>query len=450
MNPIIAHLLGPLGHRDEKRDYGVMSWQQLQELNAANGRFYSGNQFGYVGREYTSLASDVYERNGPVAALIFVRSLVLSDVRFQWQNLSNGPGDLFGSPDLAILEKPWPNATTRNLLSALELDGSLAGNAYYVRERSAFRNEDVLTRLDPCKVTILTGDVTELGSDRTYGKRLVGYAYTEQPGSTDAVMFLPDEVAHYKPLPSRDMPQFKGQSWLSAVLQDAVADCELTDYKSSFLRNSAVPNMIVSFDPGVSVDQFQSVVSAIESRHAGPWNAYKTMYLGGGAHVTTVGSDFSKLNLHSTQGAGETRLAAAAGVPVTIVGFSEGLAGSALNAGNYGSSRRRFADGTIRPMWSEACGALSTIVKPPNGARLWYDDRGCSFLQEDVKDEAEILQTQASTMQILVNSGWKKDSIKAAMVAGGDWSLLVDSGLNSVQLQPPGASTPAPTGGQQP
>ena len=111
---------------------------------------------------------------------------------------------------------------------------------------------------------------------------------------------------------------------------------------------------------------------------------------------------FDQLKLTATQGAGETRIAAAAGVPATIVGFSEGLSGSTLNAGNYGSARRRFGDGTLRPLWRKTCTALSRVLAKPGGVnRLWYDDRDVAFLQEDVKDDADIRSSRAQTIRAL-------------------------------------------------
>ncbi len=67
-----------------------------------------------------------------------------------------------------------------------------------------------------------------------------------------------------------------------------------------------------------------------------------------------------------------------------------------------------------------------------------------SFLQEDVLDEAEIKQKAATTMQILVNTGYEPVAVAKAL---GMWPDLQHTGLNSVQLQPPGANDPAPTGG---
>jgi hypothetical protein len=127
--------------------------------------------------------------------------------------------------------------------------------------------------------------------------------------------------------------------------------------------------------------------------------------------------------------------------------LSESMQGSSLNAGNYTAARRRFSDGTIRPLWRAAAGALQTLVPPPSpGNRLWFDDRDISFCQEDVKDAADIKQTEASALRTLVDAGFEPETAVAA-VRTGDFSLLVHSGLYSVQLQEAGAQPALPAAG---
>ena len=182
----------------------------------------------------------------------------------------------------------------------------------------------------------------------------------------------------------------------------------------------------------------------MDASHKGVDKAFKTLYLGGGADVKVVGANFDQLNLKAVQGAGETRIAAAAGVPASYLGISEGLAGSSLNAGNYAAARRRFADGTIRPLWRAACGALETLlVVPDPTVRLWYDDRDVAFLQEEVIDAANIKNREALTIESLVRAGFEPDTIVQAVITG-DYALLRHSGLYSVQLQPAsdGQTTP--------
>jgi hypothetical protein len=122
-------------------------------------------------------------------------------------------------------------------------------------------------------------------------------------------------------------------------------------------------------------------------------------------------------------------------VPPSWVAFCEGMQGSTLNAGNYDSARRRFADGTMAHLWANAAASLEPILTAPAGASLWYDAR-IPFMREDAGDLAEIQTQEASTIGELIRDGFIPDSVVAA-VRNNDWSLLKHSGLTSVQLVPP-------------
>lgn len=395
-------------------------------------------QFGFNGVQYIVPSGNLAHltalqgaRNPIVAACIYVRLLVFSEVRFNFQRWSAGrPGELYGTPNLSILERPWVNGSTGDLLARMEVDASLYGNSYWVR------NNNELVRLDPNHVVIATGDVYDDVTGRAYGKRLLGYSYVDERNNENA-FFTPDEICHYKPLPD-PMHQYRGLSWLSSVLPDVTADDELTTYKHAFLRNSATPQLVVKFEPGVSREAFDKFREQMNNQHRGASQGFKTLFLGAGADVKTVGANLEQLSFKAVQGAGETRIAAAAGVPASILGISEGLAGSALNSGNYTAARRRFADGTIRPLWRSAAASLQNIVPPPDGgSRLWYDERDVSFLQEDVLDAANIKRTDANTIRTLIDGGFEPDSVVAA-VQTGDLTRLVHSGSLSVQLRPIG------------
>jgi HK97 family phage portal protein len=405
-----------------------MSWDDYVNLWQRFG--FDGVQYMMPGGALEELTALQGQRNPIVSACIAVRALVFSEIRFSFQRYSAGrPGDYYGTTALSVLERPWPSASTGDLLSRMELDVSLYGNSYWVRQGSE------LVRLDPTRVSIATADVYDNESLKPFGQRLVGYSVNDGKMG-EAAFFTPDEVAHYRPLADPRHP-FRGVSWLSSVLPDVTADQEMTGYKHAFLRNAATPNLVVTFEPGVSEESFKKFKERMDASHSGTGNAYKTLYLGAGADVKVVGSNLDQLSFKDVQGAGETRIAAAAGVPASILGISEGLAGSALNAGNYTATRRRFADGTMRPLWRAAAASLQTLVPPPDsGSRLWFDDRDVAFLQEDVMDAAEIKNREASTIESLIRSGFEPDSCVDAVVSG-DYTRLVHTGLNSVQLQPP-------------
>jgi hypothetical protein len=182
---------------------------------------------------------------------------------------------------------------------------------------------------------------------------------------------------------------------------------------------------------------------------------HNTMYLGGGADVSVIGADMQQLDFKVVQGAGETRIAAAARVHPVIVGLSEGMQGSALNAGNYKVVKESFGDQTLRPLWRSVSAAYQSVLRlppAPGGApptpgtvRLWYDDRDVAFLRTDRKEAADIMQAQSETMSKLITAGFEPDSVVQAVVTG-DLSLLKHSGLVSVQLLPPGQAELGPDG----
>ena len=400
-----------------------------------------GNKQQEPGADFTSYVQSIYKSNGVVFACMLARQLLFSEARFQFRRLENGrPGDLFGTPALARLEKPWPNGTTSDLLTRAIQDADLCGNFY-----AADRGPRGIRRLRPDWMTIIRGgpDDDPDGIDA----ELVGYLY--HPGGhrsgKDPIVLFPEEVAHFAPIPDPEASH-RGMSWLTPVLREIMADGAATQHKLRFFENGATPNVVVNFGEQVKKEQFDKWVSAFRNEHEGLDKAYKTLYLGGGADAKVIGADMKQIDFKVTQGHGETRVAAAAGVPPVIVGLSEGL--EAATYSNYGQARRRFADGTMRPLWRNMAGSLASIIPVPRGAELWYDDRDIPFLREDEKDAADIHQVNATSIKTLVEAGYTPESVVAAVMAG-DLNKLKHTGFFSVQLQPPGSIPGNTDGGGQ-
>lgn len=404
-----------------------------------------------IENDFEGYVAGAFKRNGPVFACIQARQMVFSEARFQWRKFVNGrPADLFGSAELSLLENPWPGGTTGELLAHMEQDVSLAGNSYFTKcdEAGRFGNSAQgqglrLIRLRPDWVTLLIG--SKSGDPWAADAYVTGYLYQPKnsglmtggnPLSTP-LLLMPDEVAHYSPIPD-PVARFRGMSWITPVIREIEADNGATTHKKKFFDNAAVPNMVVRFDAETSEDSFTEFVEKFKEQHQGSWNAYKTLFLMGGADVTPLTHDFRQMEFNQTVGKGESRIATAAGVPSSWVGFSEGMQGSSLNAGNFSASRRRFADGTMRPLWRMAAASLQVLVTAPSGAALWYDDRDIAFLREDSMDRAEIMRTQMNAIDAGIKSGFEPDSVVEA-IFNDDVSRLLGkhTGLVSVQMQPP-------------
>ncbi len=383
-----------------------------------------------IGDTFTDYVVGGLQGNGVIWSIERVRVAVFSEARFQFQQIRKGrPGDLFGTQDLAILERPWDGGTTGDLLARMILDADFAGAFFGVEL------DGEVVRLRPDWVEIVMTERWDTTGTQV-GWRRLGYLYYEggKNGQVPAA-FLPQEVVHFSPMPD-PLATWRGMSWLTPVVREVMADGMATKHKLKFFENAATPNLAVSLPETITPEKFELFVEKMNREHKGAEGAYKTLYTAGGADVTVIGADMKQLDFKVTQGAGESRIASAGGIHPTIAGLSEGLQGSSLNAGNFGAARRLVADGTMRPLWRNAAGSLEVLVPPPGGGRLWYDARDVAFLREDAMDEAKITQLDAQTIGGLVRDGHTPVSARAAVLARNMDLLEEIPGWVSVQLQP--------------
>lgn len=409
--------------------------QFAQDLMLYQGRWYAGGQPSSGGERiennFEGYVAAGLKANGIVWGAVLARMLLFSEIRFQWRRQSDRK--LFGTPALSILENPGPDSSTGQMLAAAEIDVSMAGNWYGVREY----RPDQLCRLRPDWVEILSA-----GEGRH--SQVVAYAYTEggiQTGNDPEIIPV-DEVAHYSPYPD-PVAKHRGMSWLTPVLVDIEADQGFTEHKRKFVDNAAVIPYAVTY-PDISEERFKLVVEAFKKSHEGAQNSWRSLHLAGGADVKTLGVDLRALDFKNVQGGGESRIALASRVPAVVLQISEALGGSSLNQGNYGMARRQFGDGFAHPHWRMFCAAVAKLVPAPAGSELWYDASEVSFLREDHKDAAEERNLNAAAIRQLVDGGFDPETVVAAVVSG-DLSQLQHSGLMSVQLLPAGAASPTST-----
>jgi hypothetical protein len=397
---------------------------------------------------YMGYLQQAYRSNGLIFACMLARMLHFSEARFAFQELNDGrPGSLFYGPGLDSLENPWPNGYTGDLLARAINDVDLAGNFYLARDGAYLR------RLKPEWTTIILGSNSNMERPvYAWDTDILGYYYCPPQDPSQEKSFLAADVAHWAPIPD-PYAKFRGMSWLTPAIRDVIADDAMTTHQRKYFEQGATSNLVVSFDPGVSPEAYERWMERLGGQAEGMMNAYKIIWLGGGATPTTIGNGLEEFRV--VRGHGETRVAAAAGVPPIIVGLSEGLDSATYS--NYAQARRHFGDSTLRWLWRTLAQSLATVTAVPQKSRLWYDLRDVAFMRQDEADAAAIMQQESTTIRTLVDGGWKPDTVKAAVLAR-DWTLLEHSGLLSVQLQPPGTTfsenknqpaLPAPAGQAQ-
>jgi HK97 family phage portal protein len=369
-------------------------------------------------------ARNAYTISSTVHSAVNARQRVFSEVRFALRNLSNK--DLTTDhPSLRLLERPWPGGTGTELLKRMELDASLSGNAYVYK---ASRNR--LQPLDPSKVEVITD-----------GFELAGYTYwPDGIGNGRQVQILPEEMAHWAPLPHPDY-HYLGASWVEVVATELRTDIKMMRHQEKFFDNAATPNMYVKVKGTMKEESRVRLRQELERRYSGVSNAWKTLVMDNDASIERVGHSFKDMEYVDVMKSTEGRIASAAGTPPIILHIKAGLDASTYS--NYGMAMRAFADHLIRPNWNSVVAALEPIVNIPRGTELWFDDTDVAALRADKKEEASIQQTVASTIRTYLDAGFDPD-IAVQAATNHDPSLLIGahSGLFSVQLQPPGTTSP--------
>jgi hypothetical protein len=432
--------------REPERAFPSITFEQWIELFKFNGMTYGLPGQSLIQGPYEppgnfeQYVAQCYAGNGAIFTCMMVRALLFSEARFQFRQFRSGrPGNLFGSKDLALLEEPWPNGTTADLLTRMIQDVDMEGNFFGAVEVAPETASGLMiNRLRPDWTSIVVASRIDNSAPlQQRDQRVIGYAYKPGGYGTDAKMqYLPvDQVVHWAPYPD-PTARWRGMSWIVPLTSEVLADTAAMVHKLKFFENGATSNMTVTLPVEVSRDQFNEWMEAFKATQEGLDNAYSTLFFGGGAKVEVIGSDMRQIDFKATQGHGETRIAAAAGLPAVIAGFSEGLQATQY-ASDYGPARERLASGTLRPLWRSAAASLQKVLTLPANGQLWYDDRDIPFLAEDIEKRSNVIVAQTTAMNTLITAGFDPDTVIDA-VTSGDLTRLEHTGLISVQLLQPG------------
>ena len=225
-------------------------------------------------------------------------------------------------------------------------------------------------------------------------------------------------------------------------MRETLLDGQVTDHLGKYFEKATVPGLVFLMDKDKTPAETDAYAKVVNENFSGAGARFKNMFLGGGTDVKVVGSSIKDLGLNEITGVFENRVSVRSRIPASVLGTKESLSGSSLNAGNYGAARRLLADGWFTPTVDSLCEALEPLIDVPDSQELSFDPGRVLFLQEDQKDAADILSTNAGAARQLVDGGFDPSSVIEA-VKSGDLSKLIHTGNVAVQLQPPGTGDPS-------
>lgn len=387
-----------------------------------------------------------------VAAAVAKRALLISGLRFTFRRFSDR--ETFGGRALDLIDRPAMGLTRNTLLSTASQHVDYAGTAWFARTKGGLR------LLRPDWVDVVMATETELPQGMLAANALpidlevLGYVYWQGGRSAKMpVTLLASDVAAWAPEPD-PICWWRGQSWVSSVVRDVALDMQAEDHVTKFFENAATPNVVYSMSDKMTAEQLREFTELFRAGYEGSAeNAWRSIIVGGGADVTVVGATPNDLGLRDLRGGLETHVSMRSQVPAVLLGIREGMQGSALNSGNYGQTRRMFADSWFTPTSQGLAGCLGHLVAPPlprgssvPDAELWPDVSDVLFLQEDAKDGAEIIGALMQAVRTAVDGGFDPATAVDA-VFSGNLKRLSHTGLTSVQLLPPGQGTTTTNGG---
>ncbi|MDP7151328.1 MAG: phage portal protein [Paracoccaceae bacterium] len=262
-------------------------------------------------------------------------------------------------PVLDLLQRPNPSQRQAELIEALVSQLLLSGNGY-VEAVGAEGWPGELHVLRSDRVSVVPGaDGWPAGYDYAVGGKRHRYDMRGDVKPICHVRAFHPLDDHYGLSPMRAAAgavdvHNAASAWSKALLDNAARPSGAIVYKS------------VDGQGSLSVDQYDRLISEMESHHQGARNAGRPMLLEGGLDWKPMGFSPSDMEFQKTKEAAAREIAQAFGVPPMLLG----IPGDATYA-NYQEANRAFYRLTVLPMIGKVAAALGNWLSEFGEGQVW-------------------------------------------------------------------------------
>ncbi|MBI1416679.1 MAG: phage portal protein [Limimaricola sp.] len=265
-------------------------------------------------------------------------------------------------PVQALLARPNAGQGRAELLEALYGQLLLTGNGY-VEAVGATAGEAVLPAelhvLRSDRMSVVPGpDGWPVAYEYVVGARKLRFAAGEYASPVCHVRSFHPQDDHY------------GFSALQAAASAIDVHNSASRWSKALLDNAARPSGAIVYQgtdgqAQLSQDQYDRLVSEMESLHQGARNAGRPMLLEGGLDWKPMGFSPSDMEFQKTKEAAAREIATAFGVPPMLLG----IPGDATYA-NYQEANRAFYRLTVLPLAARVTSALADWLSDFSGERI--------------------------------------------------------------------------------
>lgn len=251
-------------------------------------------------------------------------------------------------PVIALLGRPNPVQGKADFLEAVYGQLLLSGNAFVEAVPGADGAVAELHVLRSDRMSLVPGaDGWPVAYDYTVGGRKHRFDMTggAQPVCHIRAFHPQDDHYGFSPMQAAAVAldvHSSASKWSKALLDNAARPSGAIVYKGADGQGS------------LAADQYDRLVSEIESHHMGARNAGRPMLLEGGLDWKPMGFSPSDMEFHKTKEAAAREIAVAFGVPPMLLG----VPGDATYA-NYQEANRAFFRLTVLPLAAKVTAALA-------------------------------------------------------------------------------------------
>ena len=251
-------------------------------------------------------------------------------------------------PVIALLGRPNPVQGKADFLEAVYGQLLLSGNAFVEAVPGADGAVAELHVLRSDRMSLVPGaDGWPVAWDYTVGGRKHRFDMTggAQPVCHVRSFHPQDDHYGFSPMQAAAVAldvHSSASKWSKALLDNAARPSGAIVYKGADGQGS------------LAADQYDRLVSEIESHHMGARNAGRPMLLEGGLDWKPMGFSPSDMEFHKTKEAAAREIAVAFGVPPMLLG----VPGDATYA-NYQEANRAFFRLTVLPLAAKVTAALA-------------------------------------------------------------------------------------------
>lgn len=168
-------------------------------------------------------------------------------------------------PALSILNKPTQFSTRQDLFEASEQHVELAGESFWILERTSGGIVTGIWLARPDRMTVIKSK-TEF---------LLGYQYVNPDGSIRPL--AKEDVIQIK-TPDPNDP-YRGISPVASLMSTIASDTYAENFQKSFFRNGAKPGGIIRTNVTMGDDQWRRMINRWKEQHQGVENANRIAFM---------------------------------------------------------------------------------------------------------------------------------------------------------------------------